>query len=248
VADFVSAAGDVCTAIVERGATPLFVGGTGLYLRGLLRGVFEGPAADWDIRNRLQQLADDAAAKDDNYWLMRQVEKVDPDAMLRLHPNDQRRLIRALEVYELTGIPLSQHQKQPALPEGVRPPHVYWLSPPRDWLHDRINLRVEQMMSVGLVAEIRHLVQLPEKISRTAAQGLGYKEVIEALGDDPEGDLSESQLAETTDLIQTRTRQFAKRQHTMFRNTEECHEVEITEADTGASIAGRLASRVRGES
>jgi tRNA dimethylallyltransferase len=248
VAEYVSAAGDVCAGIVARKATPLFVGGTGLYLRGLLRGVFEGPPADWDIRNRLQQHADDAAARDDNFWLMRQLEKVDPDVVLRLHPNDQRRLIRALEVYELTGIPLSKHQKQPALPEGERPPHVYWLSPPRDWLHERINLRVEQMMAAGLVAEVRRLTQQPGKISRTAAQGLGYKEVIEALGDDADSELSTSQLAETTDLIQTRTRQFAKRQHTMFRNTEECHEIEITESDTAASIAARIATRVHGES
>lgn len=244
VADYVSAADEVCAAIVERGATPLFVGGTGLYLRGLLRGVFEGPPADWDIRNRLQGLADDAAARGDNYWLMRQLENVDPDAMLRLHPNDQRRLIRALEVYELTGVPLSQHQKQPALPEDERPKHVYWLSPPRDWLHDRINRRVEQMVNAGLIDEVRRLIQRPETISRTAAQGLGYKEVIEALGDDPNRELSDTQLSETIDVIQTRTRQFAKRQHTMFRNTEECHEIEITETDAPEAIAGRIGDRL----
>ena len=244
VADYMTAADKACQEIVSRDATPLFVGGTGLYLRGLLRGVFQGPPADWDIRNRLQSLADEATARGDNYWLMRQLEKVDPDSMLRLHPNDQRRLIRALEVYELTGIPLSQQQKQPALPEDEPPPHVYWLSPPREWLHERINLRVEHMMRQGLIDEVQRLVNRPETISRTAAQGLGYKEVIDALGDDHERDLSPEQLSEVTELIQTRTRQFAKRQHTMFRNTEECQELEITESDTPESIAERIAAKM----
>lgn len=246
VADYVAAADEACQEIVSRDATPLFVGGTGLYLRGLLRGVFQGPPADWDIRNRLQSLADEAAARGDNYWLMRQLEKVDPDSMLRLHPNDQRRLIRALEVYEITGIPLSQQQKQPPLPDGERPAHVYWLSPPREWLHERINLRVEQMVNGGLIDEVRALVDRPEPLGRTAAQGLGYKEVIDALGDNPERELTPEQLAEVVDVIQTRTRQFAKRQHTMFRNTEECHEMEISEADSSETIAARIAELVTG--
>jgi tRNA dimethylallyltransferase len=245
VADYIAAAREAVAAILERGATPLFVGGTGLYLRSVLRGVFEGPPADWSIRERLQKLADDAATKGDHYWLMRQLEKVDPDSALRLHPNDQRRLIRALEVFEVTGKPLSQQQQQPPLAAGDRPEHVYWLSPPRDWLHDRINRRVELMLERGLVDEVRRLVKRPQPIAQTAAQGLGYKEVIDALGGDPERSLAAQQVAELTEVIQSRTRQFAKRQHTWFRNMEECQELEITGAETPAELADRIARLIR---
>jgi tRNA dimethylallyltransferase len=249
VVDYIAAAREACLGILERGARPVFVGGTGLYLRSLLRGVFEGPPADPQIRERLQRLADEAAAKGDHYWLMRQLEVVDPDSMLRLHPNDHRRLIRAIEVFELTGKPLSEQQKQEPLPESERPPHVYWLAPPRDWLHDRINRRVELMIQEGLIDEVRRLLAARQPIGRTARQGLGYKEVIETLeaagGAEANGQgLSEEQIAEMVDVIQTRTRQFAKRQHTWFRNLEECHEIELTGEETPGQIAAGIVARL----
>ncbi len=249
VADYIAAAREACEAILDRGARPVFVGGTGLYLRSILRGVFEGPPANQEIRERLQRLADEAAAKGDHYWLMSQLERVDPDAMLRLHPNDHRRLIRAIEVFELTGKPLSQQQKQEPLLEDERPTHVYWLSPPRDWLHERINRRVELMIEAGLIDEVRRLLSAEQSIGRTARQGLGYKEVIEALeaAGGPEAgnqSLNDQQIAEMVDVIQTRTRQFAKRQHTWFRNLEECHEIELTGNETPAQIAAGIAERI----
>ncbi|MBI1309877.1 tRNA (adenosine(37)-N6)-dimethylallyltransferase MiaA [bacterium] len=245
VADYIAAARAACEGILDRGARPVFVGGTGLYLRSILRGVFEGPPADPAIRGRLQKLADEAATRGDHYWLMRQLEAVDPDAMLRLHPNDHRRLIRAIEVFELTGKPLSEQQKQEPLPSHERPPHVYWLSPPRDWLHERINRRVELMMEQGLVDEVQRLLSAEQPIGRTARQGLGYKEVIESLEAAGGGDLSEQQVAEMVDVIQTRTRQFAKRQHTWFRNLEECHEIELTGTESPEQVAASIVARVR---
>ncbi len=249
VADYIAAARDVCEGILERGARPVFVGGTGLYLRSILRGVFEGPPADPAIRERLQRLADEAAAKGDHYWLMSQLEAVDPESMLRLHPNDHRRLIRAIEVFEQTGKPLSQQQQQEPLPEDERPAHVYWLSPPRDWLHERINRRVELMIEEGLIDEVRRLLSSDRPIGRTARQGLGYKEVIEALeavggAEAADQSLSDQQIAEMVDVIQTRTRQFAKRQHTWFRNLEECHEIELTGTESPSQIAAGIAERI----
>lgn len=240
VVDYISQAREAAEAILSRGNQPVFVGGTGMYLRCILRGVFEGPPANDEIRNRLQTQAEEAEAKGDNYWLMRQLERVDVDAALRLHPNDKRRLIRAIEVYELTGKPLTEQQKQPPLTDEEKPPHVYWLSPPRDWLYDRINRRVELMIEAGLITEVRQLLSRPDRMSHTARQGLGYKEVIDVLGDDSEAELSEEQLAAVVDTIQTRTRQFAKRQHTWFRNLEECSEIEMTEDDSPATIADRV--------
>lgn len=244
VAEYLTAARSACEEITARGHRPLFVGGTGLYLRSVLRGVFEGPPADWSIRDRLEQQAKDAASRGDHYWLMRQLEKVDSESALRLHPNDQRRLIRAIEVYELTGQPLSKQQNQPALPVDQRPPHVYWLDPSRDWLHDRINRRVEQMLDVGLIEEVRFLMGRPQGMSHTARQGLGYKEVIDALGDDASAELSAQQLAEAQELIQTRTRQFAKRQTTWFRNLEECSPITLKGDESPADITELVLARL----
>jgi tRNA dimethylallyltransferase len=244
VAEYVEASRVACEEIVAKGCVPLFSGGTGLYLRAVLRGVFEGPPADWGIRNRLQAQADEAARHDDHFWLMRQLEKVDPDAALRLHPNDQRRLIRAIEVYEVTGLRLSAQQKQLPLPETDRPKNVFWLSPDRDWLHDRINRRVALMFEAGLVDEVRSLMRCEPPIGMTAAQGLGYKEVMDGLSGDYIRELSPDCEAEMVDLIQTRTRQFAKRQHTWYRNLEECVEVPISENDSAAAIGDRLAELI----
>lgn len=240
VADYVEAARSACQEIVARDGVPLFSGGTGLYLRAVLRGVFEGPPADWGIRNRLQTQADEAAARDDHFWLMRQLERVDPDAAMRLHPNDQRRIIRAIEVFELTGSTLSSQQKQHPLPEDQRPPHVYWLSPDRDWLHDRINQRVTAMFEDGLVDEVRELIKCDPPIGKTASQGLGYKEVIDGLAGDSDHELTIEDCGAIVELIQTRTRQFAKRQHTWFRNLEECVEVQVTSEDSPVQVGSRL--------
>jgi tRNA dimethylallyltransferase len=240
VADYIRDSHAVCEAIVARGATPLFVGGTGLYLRGILRGVFHGPPADPAIRARYEKQAAEAAAKGDNFYLMSLLERVDVDATMRLHPNDHRRLIRALEVYEITGIPLSKQQKQPALPEGERPENVFWLDAPREWLHERINRRVELMIEAGLVEEVQRLAARQPPTSHTARQGLGYKEVIDALDEDQQ--LVPEKLPEVVETIQARTRQFSKRQYTMFRNTEECHAVEFD----GTETAEQLCDKIRG--
>ncbi len=230
LAEYVTAAEAICQQIVSRNKIPLFVGGTGLYLRGLLRGLFEGPAADWEFRQRLE---DETKQQDDPNYLYDKVQKIDPISATTLHPNDHRRLIRALEVYHTTGAPLSDQQKQQALPIEVRPQHVYWLSPPRTWLYDRINLRVEMMFSEGLAEEVQRLMELTLPLSNTARQGLGYKEVIEKI---EAGEPASAAIS----IIQTRTRQFAKRQHTWFRNLEECHAVEIDGKETTEELVERI--------
>lgn len=246
VAQYVAAANTACRQIVEGGRVPLFVGGTGLYLRAILRGVFEGPPADWDLRRRLEEHSHSHGA------LHRRLAQIDPVSARRLHPNDQRRIIRALEIHELTGRPASELQQQHPLPEDQRPAGVFWLSPPRAWLYERINLRVQQMIDAGLVDEVRGLLRLPLPLSRTARQALGYREVIEYLqaerstaapqhsrDRDPHRLVTRS-LAETIDQIQTNTRQFAKRQHTWFRNLEECRAIEITGGESPGEIVEML--------
>lgn len=234
VADYIARAEAVCRDILARGRVPLFVGGTGLYLRAVLRGVFEGPPADWEFRRRLEAESREAGAES----LHRRLAALDPATAARLAPADQRRVIRALEIHHRTGQPASQLQQQLPLPLTERPPHVYWLHPPRAWLHARINLRVEQMFDAGLVDEVRRLADAPQGLSRTARQALGYKELLEHLA-------GEHSLAATIELIQRRTRQFAKRQHTWFRNLVECREFTITGFESHAEIAERLLQRSR---
>jgi tRNA dimethylallyltransferase len=229
LAEYVRAAAEVCQQIRARGRTPLFVGGTGLYLRGILRGVFEGPPADWELRRELEH---EARAQGPER-LHARLSRIDPVTAARLHPHDLRRVVRALEVAHLTGLPLSCQQGQHPRPEAERPRHVDWLSPPRDWLHARINQRVVQMIDAGWVAEVHGLLNREQPLSRTARQALGYQELIAHCR-------GECSLDEAVTRIQTRTRQFAKRQHTWFRQLVECHEVRITGHETPAELADRL--------
>ena len=232
VAEYLVAAEQVCREIVDRGHIPLFVGGTGLYLRSLLRGVFAGPAANYEIRQRLEA----EAARDGQDALFRRLQQLDSETAERLHPNDLRRVVRALEVIELTGQPLSAQHRETPLPPEERPASVFWLEPPRDWLYRRINERVEAMLATGWLDEVRLLLREPQPLSQTAYQALGYHELIEHLS----GRLS---WADAITRIQTRTRQFAKRQHTWFRHLEECVAVPITGTESPTEIAERLLIR-----
>lgn len=233
-AEYLSASIQVVDDILSRGRIPLFVGGTGLYLRALLRGVFEGPPADWEFRSKLME----QAAEGPPDWLHSELIKIDPITAGRLHPNDARRLIRALEVYALTGVPPSELHSEEPLPPGQQPRHVYWLHPPRRWLHDRINHRVEVMFERGLIEEVQSLLRAPNPPGQSARQALGYRETIDWL----EGRLESEQA--TIELIQTRTRQFAKRQHTWFRNLTECREIPVT----GDESPDELLQRITGSS
>jgi len=231
VADYVETAAVACQAIVDSGRVPLFVGGTGLYLRGLLRGVFDGPPADWAIRERLET----EAATRPRDWLWSQLKDVDPETAARLHPHDTRRLVRALEVHELTGRPLSEQQDEGPADDGVVPREVTWLSPPRDWLYERINRRVDDMVRDGLVEEVRGLLAADPPPGRTAGQALGYKEIIDHLQ-------KRTTLEEAVDTIKRHTRRFARKQTTWFRNLQECHELQIDGQESVEKLVEKLMS------
>ena len=228
LAEYVAVATEAVLQIVGRGKVPLFVGGTGLYLKGLLRGVFEGPAADWTLRQELEQFVRDSGA----LALHGRLAEVDPPLAARLPPADVRRVIRGLEVFVQTGQPLSSQQQQGPRPREERPLATLWLHPPREWLSQRINTRVDEMFAAGLVAEVQTLAGRPQGLGRTARQALGYREVLEAL---EQG----GGLGQAREQIQLRTRQFAKRQHTWFRNLEECREVPLTGTETPGELADR---------
>jgi tRNA dimethylallyltransferase len=229
LAQYIGAAKRCIDDIKARGREALFVGGTALYLKGLLRGIFEGPPADWPLRRQLQQEAREHGSES----LHRRLAAVDPAAAARLHPNDTRRLIRALEVYEKTGQPISRLQRQFDVGRPAEACRVFVLDWPREELHARIERRVDEMFAAGLVEEVRGLLARPHALSRTARQAVGYGEVIEHLG-------SARGLPETIDLVKRHTRQLAKRQNTWFRSLSECRFVAVT----GQLTPERLAKRI----
>jgi tRNA dimethylallyltransferase len=220
VAWWLEQAGHRCQEIRERGHRPLIVGGTPLYLKALLYGLFAGPPADEALRRRLTE----EAAQAGPVTLHERLARVDPASAARLHPNDVRRIIRALEVWELTGQPLSAWQTQwraePAPGPGEGLPRVLWLDLPRALLYERIDARVRRMLYQGLIEEVRALRQLPRSLSREASQALGYKEMFDYLD-------GRAHLEETIQRIQTRSRQFAKRQLTWLRHLKQA--VAVTE-------------------
>ena len=221
--------------IERRGKRVLFVGGTPLYLKALLRGLFQGPGADSALRLRLEREAEEGGTE----ALHRRLAVVDPPTAARLHPNDRRRVIRALELVELTGQALGrlQVEHQRAAPAGTL---VFALDRPRPELHDRINRRVTTMFDAGLVEEVRALWSSPRPLSAVAAQGVGYREVIEML----EGKVG---LTETMERVRARSRQFAKRQCTWFRGLVEVRPWPVLPDDDAERVADRLADEIKAD-
>jgi tRNA dimethylallyltransferase len=230
VARYLDAVEQAAADIRGRQRAVLFVGGTPLYLKALLRGIFQGPAADWELRRRLEE-----EARRDGAALHRRLAEIDPAAANRLHPNDTRRLIRAIEVFEKTGRPISRWQRQFEIGRPADQCRVFVLDRPRTELSGRIDRRVEQMFSAGLVEEVRVLLAGPRPLSKTARQAVGYREVIEHV----EG---RRPLPETMELVKTHTRQLAKRQGTWFRSLSECRLIPLAGPVDAAEIAEQLAA------
>ena len=230
VAWWLEQAESACRDITARGSRPLFVGGTPFYLKALLHGLFPGPPADETLRRTLEE----EAARDGNAALHAKLAAVDPKTAARLHPNDTRRVVRALEVHHLTGKPISAWQQTwdtPAFadsPASAPPPAkipAVVLELPREVLYDRVNRRVGAMLDAGWLGEVKRLRTLPHPLSREARQALGYREMLEHL------DGNGTTWDETVELIRTHTRQFAKRQLTWFRHFRGLTPVPAGDAD-----------------
>jgi tRNA dimethylallyltransferase len=182
-----------------RARYPIVVGGTNLYVQALLEGLQEGPAPDPQLRTELE--AGDPVA------LRRRLEAIDPEAARRIHPNDRKRTIRAVEVYELTGRRISAMQRQWHRGEPRRDVRIIGLDYSVEAINTRINARVRAMIADGLVEEVRGLGNGP---GRQAAEALGYRQVLDHLA----GRLS---LEEAVEQIKIRTRRFARQQRTWLR-------------------------------
>ncbi|HAN97335.1 MAG TPA: tRNA (adenosine(37)-N6)-dimethylallyltransferase MiaA [Planctomycetaceae bacterium] len=213
----------------SRGNRVLFVGGTPLYLKALLRGIFEGPAADWDFRREIEAEIERHGVE----ALHERLKLVDPLAAHKLHPHDRRRLIRALEVHHVTGQPISHLQLEFDEPVSDRPVPVFVLHHERERLHRRIEERVEGMFAAGLVDEVRALLARHGELGRTAGQAVGYRETIEHLS-------AQFDLPTCIERVKARTRQFARRQETWFRSFDEARFIELGEPVDRTSLVERL--------
>ena len=205
-ADFRQAAMSAIDAITRRGKRPILAGGTGLYLRTLLRGLTEAPGEDPLLRQALRQRAEQEGPA----ALLTELRAVDPATADRLHPNNLIRIIRALEVYRVTGIPLSQLQAAHGFNERPFETLQFCLERPREQLYRAIEQRVDTMLTDGLVAEVQQLLEAGVPADCKPMQAIGYKEVAAHLCDGLD-------LEQMTLLIKQNTRRFAKRQLTWFR-------------------------------
>ncbi|MGR3174304.1 MAG: tRNA (adenosine(37)-N6)-dimethylallyltransferase MiaA [Candidatus Scalindua sp.] len=209
----------------------LIVGGSPLYIKGIIDGIFNGPEADWNIRRELEELAEEKG----NQHVHDILQKIDPVKAGELHPNNLRRIIRAIEVYRITGKPVSVLQEQYKLARKSYQFKIMCIAREREDIYRRINERVETMFDNGLVDEVQSLLDNSEGLSRQAGQALGYKEVIEYL----EGRLT---LDDAKEMVKLNTRRFAKRQMTWFRSFPDVQWLEAGEHEDLKTISEEIIS------
>lgn len=234
VARYRELAHEVIADIHSRGALPIVSGGTGLYIRAVLdEFLFPDQGADSKLRERLRKQAEEKG----NQYLHDRLAKVDPTTAARLHPNDVRRVIRALEVFETTGKTMTE---QVAATQSRAPRYRdvrIGLTRPREELYARINRRVDEQLRMGLIDEVRRL-RAQYRLEKTALQGLGYKEIIRYLD-------GECTLDEALETLKRETRRYAKRQYTWFRRDEKIEWFDLSTYPTIDQAAADIAGRIR---
>ena len=236
VARFVEMADRAVADIAGRGKMILALAGTPLYLMGLMYGMFDGPSADEAFRALLRQ----RAAAEGTEVLHGELSKVDPAAAERIHPNDLKRIERALEVFHQTGRPLSEQQRQWAAGVLRYPAIVVGIRRDKEEQSKRINQRVRDMIEAGLVEEVRRLLAESPPMSQQARQALGYAQIIDHL----EGRCS---LDEAIEQIKIQTRQFAKHQRTWFRKFAMAHWLDIADDEPAEKITARILDAIAQE-
>ena len=218
VGKFLEAASKTVTDIKKRNKPIIAVGGTALYIKALLYGLFDGPGSNEQIRTNLKQTAKEQGTEK----LYEILQKIDPLSAERIHKNDEKRLIRALEVYQLTGRPISSFQQQwcnnrnrPHLPIGMAKTKWKIIGIRRDKYTENkgINARVKKMLDAGLVDEVRSLLSEDKPLSAQARCAIGYAEIIDYLN-------GSTDLEKAAELIKKNTRLLAKHQRTWFKRFE----------------------------
>ncbi|MGI6239023.1 MAG: tRNA (adenosine(37)-N6)-dimethylallyltransferase MiaA [Christensenellales bacterium] len=213
--------------ILARKKQPVLCGGTGLYIDAVTKPMRFSDKSDQVLREELHAIA---GAPDGRERLHAQLRAVDPESAMRLHPNDVRRVARAIEVYRLTGITLTEHNRRDAARKGEYNERIFALDIPREQLYARIDRRVDEMIEHGLLDEVRALMQLSED-HPTAIQAIGYKEIASALR-------GEMPLSEAIVQMKQATRNYAKRQLTWLKR--DARVIWIDASECSASDAARI--------
>ena len=193
------------TQLHQRGVMPFVVGGTGLYIKALLQGLFQSNPVDPQIRERLMK----EAAENGSSRLFDHLQQVDPDAAERLHPNDTYRIVRALETIESTGRPISEHQQDHGFSDEPFHALKVCLQMDRQTLYDRIDRRVDLMIDAGFMDEVQKLLGMGYSADLKSMQSIGYRHIIDFI----EGRVSWDECVRT---LKRDTRRYAKRQFTWF--------------------------------
>ncbi len=197
--------------IYEKGHIPILTGGTGFYIQSVIYDIdFSEETGDKEYRNHLQSLADTKGSE----YLYEMLKEVDPEAAIEIHSNNIKRVIRALEYHHFTGEKISTHNREQRAKESPYNFAYFVLNDLRDNVYDRINQRVDIMLKNGLVEEVKSLMAEGYTRNLVSMQGLGYKEIIDALNKD-------ITIEEAIYRIKLETRHFAKRQLTWFRREKD---------------------------
>jgi len=226
-ADFAEAADAAIADIISRGKRVIVVGGTGLYIRALLKGLVDSPGDSGEIRQGLRAEAGERG----NQSMWEELRRVDPELAERIHPNNLVRVIRALEVYRATGVPLSRYQEEHGFSTRSYRSLQIGIRVERPLLYSRIDQRVDRMLEQGLLQEVQQLLNAGYDPGSKAMRSIGYKETIAYLA-------GEYSLEEALRLIKRDTRHYAKRQMTWFNADKDILWLEYpTEFDTILNIA-----------
>lgn len=208
VARYVEMASDCIDDILSRGKLPVLAGGTGLYIDSLLSGrTFAAFSSESPVRRQLQRRAE----QEGSVQLWRELQGIDPEAAARLHPNDEKRIIRALEVWAQTGMTITEHNRRTqSLPPRYEALTIGLRFARREDMWNRIDRRVDEMMERGLVEEVRSVLERGVPKGCTAMQAIGYKEMVQAV-------MECGDVWAAAEEVKLRSRQYAKRQLTWFR-------------------------------
>ena len=229
VADYGRSAHAAIKSILERGKIPIMVGGSGLYIRAVIDGIFPGPGSDKKIRENLEKEAEINGLSS----LYDRLCKVDPAASSRIHPNDKRRIIRALEIYEITGKPISLLQEKGKKKEASCNTVMIGLNRPREELYGRIEEKVEEIFRQGFVEEVKALLDKGYEENLISMEALGYREVIKFL----KGEIG---LEPAKRKVKQNTCHYAKRQLIWFRKDKRINWFNIGNEEKAEETAQKI--------
>jgi tRNA dimethylallyltransferase len=228
-------------AILARGRIPLVVGGAGLYVGALWKGISAHPAGNVRLRKQLDREADEKGIS----FLYERLRKIDPKRAKKIHPNDRRRILRALEIAELTGKPASEwYRTKESLRDLGYSVRVFGIHRDRAELYERINRRVEAMFQKGLVREVQRLKKVG--FSKSSGQALGYREILEYVNRKRRGGVPPP-LPSLIESIQRNTRHFAKRQLTWLRREGEIYWIAWNQGESARAVCDKIIKEVKKE-